>query len=113
MALSSGSRLGAYEIIAAIGAGGMGEVYRGRGTRLNRAVALKVLPGAFTLDPERLARFKREAQLLAALNHPNLAGIYGLDEVDGQQFLALELVEGETLQARLARLNADTNRTSR
>ena len=97
MALESGIRLGSYEVLGAIGAGGMGEVYRARDTRLNRDVALKVLPDAFTIDPDRLARFRREAQLLASLNHPNIAAIYGFEESNGVQTLVLELVEGPTL----------------
>ena len=80
MALEPGTRLGTYEIGAALGAGGMGEVYRARDTRLQRDVALKILPDAFASDPERLARFEREAQVLASLNHPHIAAIYGLDE---------------------------------
>ena len=80
MSLAAGARLGPYEVLAAIGAGGMGEVYRARDTTLNRDVALKVLPDAFILDPDRLARFKREAQVLASLNHPNIAAIYGFEE---------------------------------
>ena len=111
VALESGTRLGSYEILAAIGAGGMGEVYRARDTRLNREVALKVLPDAFTIDPDRLARFRREAQLLASLNHPNIGAIYGFEETNhssgpGQPALSalvLELVEGPTLAERLAR----------
>jgi Tol biopolymer transport system component len=103
MALASGARLGPYEILSAIGAGGMGEVYRGRDTKLNRDVALKILPDTFTHDPDRLARFRREAQVLAALNHPHIAAIYGLDEASGQQFLVLELVDGESLDRRIAR----------
>jgi eukaryotic-like serine/threonine-protein kinase len=99
--LERGTRLGGYEVLVLLGKGGMGEVYRARDTKLGRDVALKLLPAAFTGDPERIARFKREAQVLAALNHPNIAGIYGIDEADGQQFLALELVDGETLDARL------------
>ena len=83
MAVIPGSRVGPYEIVSAIGAGGMGEVYRARDVRLNRDVALKVLPDAFSLDPDRLARFKREAQVLASLNHPNIAVIHGLEELDG------------------------------
>src|SRR5437667_4299473 len=102
MALPIGARLGGYEIVAAIGAGGMGEVYRAHDTTLNRDVALKVLPELFAVDPDRLARFKREAQLLASLNHPNIAAIYGLVEADGIQALVLELVEGPTLAARIA-----------
>jgi serine/threonine-protein kinase len=99
--LSSGTRLGSFEILGQLGVGGMGEVYRARDTKLGRDVALKILPATFTHDPERVARFTREAQVLASLNHPNIAAIYGLDDVEGQQFLALELVEGETLDARL------------
>ena len=102
MSLTSGARLGAYEVLALIGAGGMGEVYRARDTKLNRDVALKVLPELFALDPDRLARFKREAQLLASLNHPNIAAIYGLEDTDGIRALVLELVEGPTLADRIA-----------
>jgi len=97
MAVSPGSRIGCYEITAEIGAGGMGIVYRARDTKLNRDVALKVLPDLFARDPERLARFQREAQVLASLNHPNIAAIYGLEEADGVRALVLELVEGPTL----------------
>ncbi len=103
MSPSPGTRLGPYEILAPLGAGGMGEVYRARDTRLGRDVAIKALPAAFAADPERLARFRREAQTLASLNHPNIAAIYGLEEADGAPYLVLELVEGETLAARLAR----------
>lgn len=92
MDLSPGSRFGAYEIQSALGAGGTGEVYRARDTKLNRDVALKILPDAFASDPERVARFQREAQLLATLNHPNVGAIYGLEESDGSRFLVLELV---------------------
>ena len=102
MALSAGTRLGAYEIVALIGAGGMGEVYRARDTRLNRDVALKVLPELFAADPDRLARFKREAQLLASLNHPHIAAIYGFEDSAGTHALILELVEGPTLADRIA-----------
>ena len=102
MALSSGTRLGPYEIIAPLGAGGMGEVYRARDTKLNRDVAIKVLPETFARDPDRLARFKREAQVLASLNHPNIAAIYGLEEANGLTALVLELVEGPTLADRIA-----------
>ena len=100
--LQHGTRLGAYEVLAAIGAGGMGEVYRARDGRLNRDIALKVLPELFSLDPDRLARFKREAQVLASLNHPNIAGIYGFEESNGVQALVLELVDGPTLADRIA-----------
>ena len=97
MRLSPGARLGVYEIYALAGAGGMGEVYRARDTRLNRDVALKVLPSAFALDPERLARFQREAQILASIGHPNIAGIFGVEHGDGVNALVLEYVEGPTL----------------
>ena len=101
-ALTAGQRIGPYEVVAPLGAGAMGEVYRARDTKLNRDVALKVLPGLFSLDPERLARFTREAQLLATLNHPNIAAIYGLEESNGAQALVLELVDGPTLADRIA-----------
>src|ERR1700693_4973440 len=97
MPLAVGDRLGPYEILAPIGAGGMGEVYRARDTKLDRDVAIKVLPAALAQDPERLARFEREAKVLAALNHPNIAQIYGLE----QRALVMELVEGETLKGPL------------
>src|SRR5947209_7774538 len=106
MTLAAGTRLGAYELVAAIGAGGMGEVYRARDTRLNRDVALKVLPEAFARDPDRVARFKREAQVLASLNHPHIAHIYGLEGPTDQSqpaFIVMELVEGEDLAERLAK----------
>jgi len=96
-----GQTLSHYKITAALGAGGMGEVYRATDTKLQRDVAIKVLPPEVAQDPERLGRFKREAHLLAALNHPNIAAIYGLEEADGGPFLALELVEGEDLKERL------------
>jgi eukaryotic-like serine/threonine-protein kinase len=102
MSLSSGSRLGSYEILAPLGAGGMGEVYRARDTRLRREIAIKVLPDTFASDAQRLGRFEREAQLLASLSHPNIAAIHGFDEADGTHFLVLELVVGETLAERLA-----------
>src|SRR5579864_5376858 len=102
MALSTGTRLGPYEIRAAIGAGGMGEVYRATDTKLRRDVALKVLPAAFVRDSDRMARFSREAQMLAALNHPNIASIYGVEESDGVRALVMELVEGPTLADRIA-----------
>jgi len=98
-----GRTLGQYEILTPLGAGGMGEVYRARHSRLKRDVAIKLLPEDVAGDPERLARLQREAELLAALNHPNIAAIYNLDEHDGAHFLVLELIEGETLEARLAR----------
>ncbi|MBI3048649.1 MAG: protein kinase [Acidobacteria bacterium] len=99
--LSPGTRLGVYEIQAALGAGGMGEVYRARDTKLARDVAIKVLPASVVSDPERIARFEREAQLLAALNHPHIAAIYGLEGSDASQFLVMELVDGDTLAERL------------
>ena len=101
MSLTPGTTLGPYEVIAEIGKGGMGEVYRARDTKLDRDVALKVLPQAFTDDPDRLARFEREAKVLASLNHPNIGHIYGLEEADGQKALVLELVEGPTLAERI------------
>ena len=103
MTVSAGSRLGSYEIVSALGAGGMGEVYRARDTKLNRDVALKVLPDAFTRDPDRLARFKREAQVLASLNHPHIGAIYGFEDSGETHALVLELVEGDTLADRIAR----------
>ncbi len=103
MTLSPGTRLGPYEIASPLGAGGMGEVFRARDTKLNRDVAIKVLPAAFAQDGERVARFRREAQLLASLNHPNIAAIHGLEESEGVVALALELVEGEDLAERLTR----------
>jgi serine/threonine-protein kinase len=98
-----GQTLSHYRVTAALGAGGMGEVYRATDTNLHRDVAIKVLPPEVVQDPERLSRFKREAHLLASLNHPSIAAIYGLEEADGKPFLALELVEGEDLKERLAR----------
>jgi serine/threonine protein kinase/Tol biopolymer transport system component len=103
MALASGVRLGVYRVESLLGAGGMGEVYLARDTRLERDVALKVLPDLFAGDSDRLARFEREARLLAALKHPNIAGIYGLEESEGVRALVLELVDGETLADRIAR----------
>jgi eukaryotic-like serine/threonine-protein kinase len=101
MALTSGSRLGSYEILAAIGAGGMGEVYRARDAKLGRDVALKVLPEAFARDAERMARFQREAKVLASLSHPNIAPIYGLEDSSSTHALVMELVEGPTLADRI------------
>src|SRR5438132_7097188 len=109
MTLVTGTRVGPYEILGHLGAGGMGEVYRARDTKLNRDVALKILPDAFTNDPDRLVRFTREAQTLAALNHPHIAHIYGLDRQegrdgqDGTAFIVMELVDGEELAQRIAR----------
>jgi Tol biopolymer transport system component len=101
MSLVAGSRLGPYEICAPIGAGGMGEVYRARDTKLGRDVAIKILPEAFARDADRMARFEREAKVLASLNHPHIAAIYGLEEPDGMRALVMELVEGPTLDERI------------
>ena len=117
MPLTTGTRLGTYEILAPLGAGGMGEVYRARDTRLGREVAIKVLPLETTADEDptgsgssrarsrddRMVRFEREARLLASLNHPHIAAIYGLEEAAGVRAIAMELVEGENLAARIAR----------
>ena len=103
MTLAGGSRLGPYEVLSPLGAGGMGEVYRARDPKLNRDVAIKVLPAAFAADAERLARFQREAQVLASLNHPHIGAIYGLERAGDVEALVLELVEGETLAERIAR----------
>jgi len=92
MALNSGTTVGCYEVLSLLGAGGMGEVYRARDTRLKRDVALKILPSDFINDPQRMMRFEREAQLLAALNHPSIASIYGLEESSGTRALVRELV---------------------
>ena len=100
--MKEGRRLGVYQVQTLLGAGGMGEVYRARDTKLERDVAVKFLPHAFTSDPQRLARFEREARMLAALNHPNIGAIYGFEEVEDIRFLVLELVEGRTLADTLA-----------
>ena len=101
MAILLGKRLGPYEILSAIGAGGLGEVYRARDAKLGRDVALKVLPELFARDNERMARFEREAKVLASLNHPNIAAIYGLEESGPIRALVMELVEGPTLADRI------------
>jgi serine/threonine-protein kinase len=103
MPLAGGTHLGPYEILSALGAGGMGEVYRARDTKLDRAVAIKILPEAFAADTERIARFQREAKTLASLNHPNIAHIHGLEESSGVRALVMEVVEGEDLAQRIAR----------
>src|ERR1700686_596589 len=103
MTLASGTPLGSYEVLAQIGAGGMGEVYQAHDTKLRRDVAIKVLPEAFARDSERLARFQREAKMLAQLNHTNIATIYGLEHSDGTHYLVMELVPGDTLQERVKR----------
>src|SRR5262245_5806223 len=102
MALSPGTRLGAYEILSLVGSGGMGEVYRARDRKLDRDVAIKVLPEALATDPDRIARFEREAKTLAALNEPHIAQIYGLEESNGVSALVMELVDGPTLADRIA-----------
>src|SRR5215471_16173436 len=101
MALTIGTQLGSHEITALLGKGGMGEVYRARDLKLKREVAIKVLPEEFSADTDRISRFRREAELLASLNHPNIAGIYDLQESSGSSYLVLELVEGETLAERM------------
>ncbi len=103
MTLQPGTRLGPYEVVAPLGAGGMGEVWRARDARLGRDVAIKALPAAFSSDPERVARFEREAKALASLLHPNIGAIFGLEDAEGARFLVLEYIEGDTLSARLAR----------
>ena len=106
MPLSAGTRLGAYEIISPLGAGGMGEVYRARDLKLGRSVAIKVLPETVATYPDRIARFEREAKVLASLNHPHIAALFGMEESAGRHFLVMELVEGETLAERIASPNA-------
>src|SRR5580700_2134868 len=101
MALSSGSKLGPYEIQCPLGAGGMGEVYRARDTRLGRDVALKIIPESFANEPDRLRRFEQEARAVAALNHPNILAIHDIGQHNGSPFLVSELLEGETLRAIL------------
>src|SRR5262249_47363531 len=103
MPITIGTQLGYHEIVALLGKGGMGEVYRARDTKLKREVAIKILPDEFSTDPARVTRFQREAEVLASLNHPNIAAIYDLQEVDNTRFLVLELVEGETLADRIHR----------
>jgi|ERR1039458_1950570 serine/threonine protein kinase len=103
MPVAPGTKLGPYEVVEMLGAGGMGEVYRARDSRLKRDVALKVLPPDFASDPQRMARFEREAQLLASLNHQNIASIYGLEESADVRAFVMELVEGPTLAERIAR----------
>ncbi len=102
MALAAGTRLGPYEVAAQIGKGGMGEVYQATDTKLKRQVAIKVLPESVAADADRLARFQREAEVLASLNHPHIAAIYGLEDADGVKALVMELVEGPTLADRIA-----------
>src|SRR5215472_17740524 len=103
MGLNIGTQLGSHEITALLGKGGMGEVYQARDLKLKREVAIKILPEEFSRDNERVNRFQREAEVLASLNHPNIAAIYDLQEANGARFLVLELVQGETLADRIAR----------
>ncbi len=103
MALTPGTRLGPYEVTDQIGVGGMGEVYRATDTNLKRQVAIKILPQSLAADADRLARFRREAEVLASLNHPHIAAIYGLENADGVTALVMELVEGQDLAASIAR----------
>src|SRR5262245_25112824 len=103
MTLSVGTRLAHYEILALLGAGGMGEVYRARDLKLKREVAIKILPEEFSRDADRVSRFQREAEVLASLNHPNIAAIHDFGETNGTRYLVLELVEGETLADRIDR----------
>ena len=103
MGVNIGTQLGSHLVTALLGRGGMGEVWRARDLKLKREVAIKILPDEFSRDPDRVARFQREAEVLASLNHPNIAGIHSLEEADGSRFLVLELVEGETLAERIKR----------
>src|SRR5436309_4725611 len=103
MTFKTATKLGSYEITGLLGKGGMGEVYRARDSRLKREVAIKILPEEFSRDAERVSRFQREAEVLASLNHPNIAAIYDLEEVNDTRFLVLELVEGATLAERIQR----------
>src|SRR5579859_8015025 len=102
MTLGAASRVGPYQIVGSLGAGGMGEVYRATDPRLGRDVALKVLPEIFARDAERMARFEREAKVLASLNHPNIAALYGLEDSQGTRALVMELVDGPMLAQRIA-----------
>src|SRR6476646_841568 len=104
MSLQIGQQLGSYQITSLIGKGGMGEVYRARDTKLKRDVAIKILPEEFSRDADRVSRFQREAEVLASLNHPNIAAIHDLEETNGTRYLVLELVEGETLAERITRV---------
>src|SRR6188472_1821532 len=101
--LQSGARLGPYEILSALGAGGMGEVYKGRDTRLDRTVAIKILPATLAADPQFRERFDREARTISRFTHPNICTLYDVGEHDGTAFLVMELLDGETLESRCAR----------
>ena len=103
MSITIGTQLGSHEIIALLGKGGMGEVYRARDTKLKREVAIKILPDEFSRDRDRVSRFQREAEVIASLNHPNIAAIHNLEEANGARYLVLELVDGETVAGRLKR----------
>lgn len=103
MSLAAGARLGPYEVVAPIGAGGMGEVYKARDARLNRDVAIKILPATFSADPERRDRFEREARAVSSLNHANICAVYDVGSQDGIDYLVMELLDGESLAARLAK----------
>src|SRR4029079_984555 len=103
MGLRPGSRIGHYEVVALIGKGGMGEVYSARDARLRRHVALTILPPEFTADPDRVQRFEREARVLAAVNHPHIATIHGIEDAEDRSALVMELVDGETLADRIVR----------
>src|SRR5438067_12291802 len=103
MSLIVGTRVGAYEILSLLGSGGMGEVYRARDTKLRREVAIKILPAIFAADADRVARFQREAELLATLSHPNIAAVHGIEESGAASAIVMELVEGETLAEQVAR----------
>ena len=109
MGLKAGTFLGQYEILSLLGVGGMGKVYQARDSKLNREVALKVLPEQFVRDPERIGRFRREAQVLAALDHPNIARIYAFEETGSARFLVMELAQGETLRERIKRGKAGSS----
>src|SRR5512142_3395067 len=102
MAISAGTKLGPYEILSPIGAGGMGEVYRAKDPRLGREVAVKVLPASFSTDADRLRRFEQEARAAGILNHPNITAVYDIGSHDGAPYVVSELLEGESLRARLA-----------
>ena len=112
MPLTSGTRLGPFVVESPLGAGGMGEVYRARDARLDRAVAIKVLPEMLASDPDRIARFEREAKTLAALNHPNIAHVYGVEHAGAIHALVMELVDGETLEEVIRRHSRGTERRS-